>query len=409
MPRLSLYRPQMGNDYNFMDRVILEQFMVGGTDIYIHKYLGPAAPDAANQSPSTPMNTNPIGELGIQDILLLENRDRTYDTNIYVTRCIYNLGQLDFSLSQFGLFLAGDTIFINMHLNDHVKVLGRKILAGDVIELPHLKDPYALNDAQTALRRFYVVDEVSRPTEGFSQTWYPHLVKIKAKPLVDSQEFKQILDLPAADPASPYADESGSNSTLRDIMTMYNKNMEINNAIIAQAEADAPLSGYDTEHLWMVPVDANGKVMLEDASQDVSSIMEDVSSLNLDASILLKSPKQNYYVGYMSGDGIPPNGFPKKGGQFGMGPAFPEEKAFDGQFFLRTDFIPNRLFRFDGYKWQAYEDNVRMTMTNNNTRQTQKTSFINNTNVNRFGDKIIEERQSLTQLKDIAKKLRPDN
>jgi len=48
-------------------------------------------------------------------------------------------------------------------------------------------------------------------------------------------------------------------------------------------------------------------------------------------------------------------------------------------FFLRTDFLPNRLFRFDGSRWIKVEDAVRTTMTNNDTRQTLKTSFINNT------------------------------
>jgi hypothetical protein len=80
--------------------------------------------------------------------------------------------QLDWSLTQFGLFLANDTIFVHVHLNDSVKRIGRKLMAGDVIELPHLKDPYALNEANVALRRFYVVDDVLRPTEGFSATWY---------------------------------------------------------------------------------------------------------------------------------------------------------------------------------------------------------------------------------------------
>jgi hypothetical protein len=39
-----------------------------------------------------------------------------------------------------------------------------------------------------------VIEEVTRAAEGFSATWYPHLYRAKCKPLVDSQEFKQILD-----------------------------------------------------------------------------------------------------------------------------------------------------------------------------------------------------------------------
>ena len=48
---------------------------------------------------------------------------------------------------------------------------------------------------------------------------------------------------------------------------------------------------------------------------------------------------------------------------------------------MRLDFLPNRLFRFDGplNTWVAVEDAVRMTMTQTDTRATQKTGFINNT------------------------------
>jgi hypothetical protein len=441
MPRLSLYKPEKANDFRFIDRLVLEQFLVGGTDIYIHKYLGPADQSQENASPSQPVNTNAIPELGIQDLLLLENRDRKYSDDIYVMRCIYNMQQLDWSLSQFGLFLANDTIFIHVHLNDSVKRIGRKLMPGDVLELPHLKDPYALNEAAVALRRFYVVDEVLRPTEGFSQTWYPHLIKLKCKPLVDSQEFKDILDKPAEDSMSPYAQDA-SGDTLRDIMSSFNINMEINQKIIEQAEADAPLSGYDTDSLWMIPVDQFGKLMLQDASGatidasqyyvktsfDDGSIkyyhkdwtgpsdtvnpqwVEPANDATLaefgipviDASIVLKSPRQNYYLGYLIGDTIPPNGYAVKG----MGAQFPDS-AVEGNFFIRTDFMPSRLFRFNGSKWTVFEDNVRMTLTNTNERKTLKTSFINNTNKTRIGTKQIDERQAISKPLEVGKNLKP--
>ena len=59
--------------------------------------------------------------------------------------------------------------------------------------------------------------------------------------------------------------------------------------------------------------------------------------------------------------------------------------------------MPSRLFRFDGTRWVKVEDSVRMTMTNNDTRQTLKTSFINNTNTNVIGGETVQERQSLSQ------------
>ncbi|SVC34046.1 uncharacterized protein METZ01_LOCUS286900, partial [marine metagenome] len=237
MPKLTLYKPERGNDYVFLDRHIGEMFQVGGTDVFVHKYLGPHNPDEADATADKP-RYNAVKETNIQDMLFLENRDRKYDPDIYQIRGIYNVQDIDFDMSQFGLFLQNDTLFMTIHINNSVKTLGRKLMSGDVIELPHLKDPHALNDFQVALKRYYVVEDVNRAAEGFSQTWYPHLYRAKLKQIVDSQEFKEILDLPA---------EEGSANTLRDVLSTYEQEMQINEAVVAQAEADAPKSGYETQ------------------------------------------------------------------------------------------------------------------------------------------------------------------
>src|SRR6056300_44904 len=249
MPRLSLYKPERGNDYHFLDKQIQEMFTVGGTDINIHKYIGPQNPLDEDRSATQP-KYDAVKETNIQDLLFLENRDRKYDPDVYNMRAIYNVQDIDFDLSQFGLFLSNDTLFLTIHINSSVKTLGRKIISGDVIELPHLKDEYALNDHSVALKRFYVVADINRAAEGFSPTWYPHLYRLKLKQIVDSQEFKEILDLPA---------EEGSDQTLRDLLSTYEKEMQINNAVLAQAEADAPKSGYDTSHLYTLQVDDSGR------------------------------------------------------------------------------------------------------------------------------------------------------
>ena len=119
-----------------MDRTISEQLTVGGTDLYIHKYLGPT-----NQGPSTDYTQPEYDKLdptNIQDLLFLENRDRTYGSDIYRLRGHYNVQNLDFDLSQFGLFLTNDIIFIVVHYNDMIDIIGRKLMVGDVLELPHL-------------------------------------------------------------------------------------------------------------------------------------------------------------------------------------------------------------------------------------------------------------------------------
>ena len=128
MPRLSLYRPEKGNDFKFIDRAINEQFQIGGTDVFLHKYLGPVSPEEGDSTPTTPTNTSSIPELGIQDLLFMENRDRQYSENIYVFRGIYTLQDIDFNLSQFGLFLQNDNIMITFHLRSTFDALGLSLI-----------------------------------------------------------------------------------------------------------------------------------------------------------------------------------------------------------------------------------------------------------------------------------------
>lgn len=391
MPRLSLYRPEKGNDFRFLDRSINEQFQIGGTDVFVHKYLGPVNPAEGESTPSTPNNTNGIPELGIQDLIFMENRDRHYDPDVYIMRGIYTLQDIDFNLSQFGLFLNNDTIMMMFHLRNTVDTLGRKVMPGDVIELPHQKDEYALDDSLVALRRFYVVQDVNRPAVGYSQTWYPHLLRAKCVPLVDSQEFKEILDSDAG---------AGDGSTLRDLLSTYQKSIDINNQIVAQAEADAPLSGYETQHLFVLP--RNEMSLAKTA--DVSDEETDASSTVTNASFVLQSPGQkDLYVGYLTEDGVPPNGAP-----YGFGLAFPSAPV-TGEFYLRVDYLPNRLFRYDGKHWLRYEDNVRMTLNpfgqedvvgvnaGKPIKQTQKTGFINNVNTATIAGEVVVERQALSK------------
>jgi hypothetical protein len=455
MPRLSLYRPEKGNDYKFIDKTAWEMFQVGGTDVLVHRYIGPGAA-IQGDTPSTPEYLND-SVANIQDLLFLENRDRKYDPDVYVMRGVYNIQDTDFNLSQFGLFLQNDTIFITFHITDTVEKLGRKLISGDVIELPHLKDEYALNDLTFALKRFYVIEEVTRAAEGFSATWYPHLYRAKCKPLVDSQEFKQILD-DIADRES-YKGTYNSNityypgdvvlapngkkyqviqevtgvtppnttyyalaDTLRDVISTYEKEMQITSAVLDQAEEDAPRSGYDTSKYYTLQRTDDGTAELATVDADKVTVDAATQATDEDGNLLYDNNGNPVYVGqtassvilpadgdgyngYLTDDGVPPNGAP-----FTAGIAFPNNPA-SGQFCLRTDYLPNRLFRFDGYRWRKFEDNVRMTMSNlgpsdtaagkpfagKDDRKTQKATFINNATVSNIDGQTVKEKQSLSK------------
>ena len=376
MPRLSLYKPEKGQDYTFLDKTVVEMFTVGGTDVFVHKYLGPKNPAEADATSDQPRYDS-VKETNIQDMLFLENRDRKYDSSIYNLRGIYNVQDIDFDMSQFGLFLQNDTLFMTIPITSSVKVLGRKVMPGDVFELPHLKDEYALNDFNVALKRFYVVEDVNRAAEGFSATWYPHLYRVKLKQIYDSQEFKEILQKDAG---------AGDGKTLRDVLSTYEKEMQINNAVVAQAEANTKKAGYDTTNLYTLQVDDKGKPEL--VTTDSSTL--DTTTHNTLTDRINQTPSKSGYDGYLLGDGLAPNGE-----VFGFGISFPSASD-KGDYFLRTDFLPNRLFRYDGGRWIKMEDNVRMTLSNTDTRSNLKGTFVNNTKTSSIAGETVTERQSLS-------------
>jgi hypothetical protein len=343
MPKLSLYRPNKQNDYRFFDRTISEELRVGGTDLYIHKYLGPT-----NQGPSidyTQPEYDSLNPTNIQDLLFLENRDRTYDPNIYRLRGHYNVQNLDFDLSQFGLFLNNDIIFINVHYNDMIDIVGRKLMVGDVLELPHLLDYNPLKETiPVALKRFYSITDANFSSEGFSQTWYPHMWRIKCEPLVDSEEFSQILSEPINQdnylglwdkdktypagyvitfgdknyvskievppgifPPDPIYWELDTAQNLKDILATYNTNIAINDAALQEARRLLPKSGYDSNNLYIVPtygefetnIELSGKydqpappidVITNNSGPPVFSIQMMRSSLYKNSSPVLRLP-----------------------------------------------------------------------------------------------------------------------
>ena len=320
-----------------MDKVIREQFMVGGTGVLVHKYLQPADQGASNDPTRPNYRADDIlNETKIQDLLFLENRDRIYDPDVYELMGVYNVGDQDFDLTQFGLFLSADTIFISFHINDMVDRLGRKLMAGDVIELPHVRDDLLLDQTKPAINKFYVVQDASRAAEGFSQTWYPHIWRIKASPMTDAQEYRDILQQNAED-------DSGVD-TLKEALSTYQTELKISNAIIAAGEKAVPK--YE---------------------QDTSNLVNDTTK------------KYQYNHGEPVDQG---NNFP----------ITPEQ----GQFFIRTDYMPNAMFVYRGTRWQRvseYNDSTTMR-----DRVFNAGPFINNNATTVIGNKEMPERQALSQV-----------
>jgi hypothetical protein len=438
MPRLSLYRPNRTNDYQFLDRTIAEMYTVGGLDIYVHKYLGPqgAGTDNGNNDATIP-NYDSTNPLFIEDLLLLENRDRVYDSNVYIMRGVYRTQDIDFDLTQFGLFLNNDTLFITFHYNNMIDTFGRKLMTGDVIEVPNLKDYNPLDTTLVrALPRYYVINDANYASEGFSQTWLPHLWRVKATPLVNAQEYSQIMNQPfmpeniwdngnfypngdvvndggtyytangnvppgtAIDAINPNTSQPywtpTTPATVGDNQSTRPNDLQINDAILTQAYQDVPLSGYDNVKFYILPTTPAGEPASPGLTADNTFNTADGTQTGEGI-----SPNGFGYVqGYLTGSTNTPNGLPVTPGvQFPPNPSL-------GAYCLRLDYFPNRLFRYNGTAWLAISDNVRTDLDLAAGALTQRASFVNNTYTVPTTDVgNIPSRQSLSKILEIQ----PDN
>jgi hypothetical protein len=90
---------------------------------------------------------------------------------------------------------------------------------------------------------------------------------------------------------------------------------------------------------------------------------------------------------------IPPNGLPVT-----PGVSFPPNPVV-GDYALRLDYFPNRLFRYDGIRWVKIEDAVRTGLDFESDAKTQRASFVNNTATVQTTDRgAIPSRQSLSEI-----------
>jgi hypothetical protein len=412
-------------------------YTVGGIDIYVHKYMGPqgAGTDNGNNDATIPnyATTNP---LFIEDLLLLENRDRVYDPDVFVMRGVYRTQDVDFDLTQFGLFLNGDTLFITFHYNDMIDTFGRKLMSGDVIEIPNLRDYNPLDTTLVkSLPRYYVIQDGNFASEGFSQTWLPHLWRIKATPLVNAQEYSQIMNQPFMpeniwDPGNFYPSNEIVNNggtyytatgnvpagtpidavnpntglpywiattpnTVGDKQSTRPKDLALNDAILTQAYQDVPLSGYDNVKFYILPTEAR-----QPGSYGVNTTTGGIRSSGEQPALDVTPDGFGYVRGYLTGDTHAPNGLPVT-----PGVQFPPHPV-NGNYCLRLDYFPNRLFRYNGRAWLAISDNVRTDLDYAANALTQRASFVNNTYTVPTTDVgNIPSRQSLSQILEI----KPDN
>ena len=375
MPPLTLWKGVnvRTNDYKFIDRSVGEYFNMSCSEMWIHKYLGPAVTPAtgdATQPGGLGVNTTTAPELGIQDVLNMETRDRSYDPNIYSLKGHYQLTDTEFNLSQFGLFLSNDTIFMTFHLNNMVNSIGRTLMSGDVVEVVHRRDDQGIG-TENSISKYYVVQEGARPADGWSPTWWNHLWRIKCTPITDSQEYAGIMGLPATDVnGDPIASGDGTTLTLGDLISTANANLANNNAIVTQAQAQVPFRNLQAAQFYIAP---------DHFGDEVSIFIS---------------------------DGIPPDGSKP----VPSGVTFPHDPEI-GDWFIRTDYMPAMLFHRERGRitgsgiWVRTEVNWRTSWT---PAHALLTTFINNGNTQTTlqDGSVVPEQQDLRLV--LQAKLDPD-
>lgn len=375
MPRISLWsNEKYGQDAMWFDKHIYEQFTMGGVDLYVHKYLGAENPNTTNDA--TQPNYPNLSAQNIQDILLLENRDRKYSQDIYRVRGYYSPADLDLDLSQWGLMISSGTLFITVHLNSMVDTIGRKLMSGDVLELPNLKEFYSLDETvPVALKRFYVIQEGTRPANGFSPTWWNHLWRLKCTPMTDAQEYADILNQVVVGVNGNPVLINGNTTTYGNITSSIGQYQSMDSAIIEQAEYEVPESGYNTDPLW-APLFVGGKPK--------------------NGPLPANASPQQKFSGYLVGNGEAIDGY-----SVTTATEFPNNPVI-GQYILRQDYFPARLYRWSGIKWKYVNSKVRTPLTPGKG-QTQRDQFINNSNTIVNSSNI-----SIPVLQDLSTLLRPD-
>jgi hypothetical protein len=220
------------------------------------------------------------------------------------------------------------------------------------------------------LPKYYVVQEGARPAEGYSPTWWPHIWRVKCDPITDSQEYRDILQKPATDlNGDPIANPNGTGSlTLADMLSTYNREIAINDQIVAQATAEVPFRNLQGQQFYVLE-----------------------GQLNQSVSILAT-------------DGIPPNQSNPVTTAISFPPGAPA-----GTWVLRVDYSPPQLFQRvqqgNSVVWSRHEINYRTSWTPSTAALA---SFINNSNVTSTlqNGVVVPQQQDLRTV--LKAKLDPD-
>jgi hypothetical protein len=114
--------------------------------------------------------------------------------------------------------------------------------------------------------------------------------------------------------------------------------------------------------------------------------------------IARSSPRSfGYTTGYLDGDGQAPNGEPT-----GAGISFPQNPQV-GDYFLRIDYFPQLLYRWDGRLWVRISSNVKTQTGFTANDRSQLSGFINNEQQTKLTDgTYVPQSQPLSSILQLS-------
>ena len=267
----------------------------------------------------------------IQDPLFLENRDRDYANQSVQLKAAYSPFDAISDLSKFGFQIA-DVYTFTVSFAAMVRVLGRPVVVGDVIELPsELQYDHNLRP----VRKFLEVTDTAWAADGFSTQWRPLTYRFQASQLIPGQEHRDLLG--TIDTQKYAIDDATFLDGIEQIQT---QPLTVTEAVNEEARQAVPEKG-------------------ENAREVASGTNR------------FRNPGTYDGVGVYVEDGLPPDGLPYEEGY-----ALPDVAGqVDGAYY-RLNYDPklniaSRLYKFSGTKnrWIYVETDRRATRSSHKPSQ----------------------------------------
>jgi hypothetical protein len=247
-------------------------------------------------------------------------------------------------------------------------------------------------DNAVGINRYYVVQDGLYAAAGYGQKWFPHIWLVKAKLITASMEYTQILDQAATGQTT-----GGVGQGIGIMPEGFTETADANGNPGTGPNPDIT----NTLNLFCKIIGITDQVVVE-AACNAFFDPKFFESANL---YIYLDPNTGYpIIGsyFFSGDGAPPNlstnnadNLTPSGPLVGAGIAFPPGMQ-DGQYYLRIDYYPERLFQKQGNCYKLIEVDVLKSWTAYN--RVLDTFIDNNKDTVLSDGTVIPEKQAPSQV-----------